>query len=75
MAKIPVIESFEDKVWVSLGTTINVGNYNSVRADAGYASTVRPDETLEEAKARVLREALEYIQVASQLAVEEIQTK
>lgn len=38
-----------DRVWFTYGLTVNLGNYNSVKFDAGMASDVRPGETPQQA--------------------------
>lgn len=41
--------SVPDRVWFSQGLTINLGNYESARIDAGMATDRGADETLEAA--------------------------
>lgn len=61
-----------DKVWVSIGATINLGNYESIKVDSGLALDRLENETLDEAKARVLVEALDFSQNAINMAVSTI---
>ena len=42
-----------DRVHFSFGQTINLGNYESAKFDAGMSSDVGPDETVEQAQERV----------------------
>lgn len=32
-------ESKEQKVWITVSETINIGNYNSIKIDAGYSKS------------------------------------
>lgn len=48
----PVNTGIPDRVFFSCGLTLNLGNYESARVDAGMATDVRPDETLEKALLR-----------------------
>lgn len=41
-----------DRVSVSLGVTKNLGDYNSLKVDAFYSTSVKPDESIEEAYSR-----------------------
>jgi hypothetical protein len=41
-----------DRVWFSCGLTLNLGNYESARVDAGMATDVRPGEELDDALLR-----------------------
>jgi len=41
-----------DRIWFSCGLTINIGNYESARVDAGMATDVQPGEKLTDALAR-----------------------
>lgn len=43
----------QDRVWFTAGLTINMGDYNSARVDAGMATTVRKGETPEQAYERI----------------------
>ena len=36
--------SKEQKVWITVSNTINTGNYNSVKVDAGYTKVYNEDE-------------------------------
>lgn len=54
-----------DRITVSLGLTKNLGNFNSLRVDAGIESDVREGETTEDAYARLW--ALVDSQIAEQL--------
>jgi hypothetical protein len=40
-------EPQEDSVWVSIGITKNVGNYESVRLDAGIRKTLGTTDSME----------------------------
>jgi hypothetical protein len=41
-----------DKITVQTGVTKNLGNYESLRLDAHYETSVKEDETVEQAYAR-----------------------
>lgn len=45
-------EKIGDRVFVSKGRTMNLGNYNSVRWEYGYSVTVAEGESPQEAKER-----------------------
>jgi hypothetical protein len=38
------IKSEENKVWVTISHTVNLGNYESYKFDAGYSQTLLRDE-------------------------------
>jgi hypothetical protein len=48
-----VIHKQKDRVQVSVGKTINCGNFESIRIDATFASDVRKGEELKDAWERV----------------------
>lgn len=64
--------SQSDKVWCSIGATVNVGNYESIKVDCGLTMDRSEFDSLEDAKAAVLREAIEMAQTAIDVAVETI---
>ena len=39
-----VIQAPEDKVWVTVTRTLNLGNFESIRIDAGMSQTVAPNQ-------------------------------
>jgi hypothetical protein len=45
-----MIKNEEDKVWITISRTINLGNYESIKIDAGMSQTIQkgfdPDELL-----------------------------
>ena len=44
------ISNLEDKVWVTISRTINLGNYENIKIDAGISRTIGnedPEELLE----------------------------
>ena len=43
-----------DRVEISIGRTIPMGNYESIRMDVGFGSDVRKGETLDDAFKRVV---------------------
>jgi hypothetical protein len=48
------IKSFEGRaVTLSLGYTVNTGNFESLRVDIGYTDSVAPDETHADAADRI----------------------
>lgn len=69
-----------DRVTVTTGQVINLGNYNSARVETGFETDVRPGETERDAQVRAfktsegfLEEALEEIQRAAYLPPQEDQ--
>ncbi len=46
------VAGMADRVWFSCGLTLNLGNYESARVDAGMATDVRPGESLMDALLR-----------------------
>ena len=43
----------QERVSLSIGVTINVKNFESVKVDAGYSSAIMPGETPDDAQERV----------------------
>ena len=43
----------DDKIFFSTSVTINIGNFESVKIDAGYSSSLLAGETPDEAQERV----------------------
>ncbi len=69
-----VVGLIGDRVWCNVGVTKNLGNYNSLKVDVGVASDIIPEEeTLQEAKERVLVEVLDYLNAAVEAALQSIQ--
>ncbi len=69
-----VVGLIGDRVWCNVGVTKNLGNYNSLKVDVGMASDIIPEEeTLQEAKERVLVEVLDYLNAAVEAALQSIQ--
>lgn len=42
-----------DEIWVSMGVTINTGNYSSYKVDAGKRIVIQKDETDDQAWERL----------------------
>lgn len=42
-------DELSDEIWAAIGLTINTGNFNSLRVDAGSRKTVNGGENREEA--------------------------
>lgn len=40
-----MIHNEDDKVWCTVTRTINLGNYESVKVEAGMSKTVHPNDT------------------------------
>ena len=38
------IQNSDDKVWVTISRTINLGNYENIKIDAGLSETRKPKE-------------------------------
>ena len=34
----------DDKVWVTISRTINLGNYENIKIEAGLSQTLKPDD-------------------------------
>jgi len=51
----------QDKVFFSMGLTINLGNYNSMKVDAGISSALLPGESKEDAQERVQENVVSYL--------------
>jgi len=51
----------KDKVTLMLGLTINLGNYQSCKVDAGLSSDCLENETIEEAQNRIENKVMEYL--------------
>lgn len=63
-----MIHNDEDKAWVTLSTTINLGDYENIKIEVGYSKTVKTDEVhidvvkqIEEDLEDVLVEKIEQI--------------
>lgn len=39
-------EITEDKVWITVSRTVNLGNYESFKIDAGYSQTIGGDNPM-----------------------------
>lgn len=50
-----------DRVWGSVGLTLNLGDYQSARVDCGMSTDVRLKETQEDAISRVFEFAVENV--------------
>ncbi len=46
-------ESLPDRVWFTFGMTMNLGDYQSSRIDAGMSTDIRPGEDFDQAMARI----------------------
>ena len=42
------IKNEDDKVWVTISRTINLGNYESLKIDAGLSYTLKPKENAQD---------------------------
>lgn len=49
----------EDRVWCTVGGTINMGDYNNIKIDMGQSRTVAPDEEPDEVRLEITRTILE----------------
>lgn len=54
-----LINETEDKVWVTVGGTINLGNYENVKIDMGQSRTIGPDENPDELRIKICRMLIE----------------
>lgn len=52
------IENENDKVWVSVETTINLGNYENVKIMGGRSQSVLPEEDPVEIRDDIMEEML-----------------
>ena len=59
---MPLEEGKQDRIFISLGVTINLGNYESVKIDTGVSSDRLPDESVEQAQERVTKATLSYLE-------------
>ncbi len=50
----------KNKVWISVGRTINTGNYESIRVDAGYGKILDEGQSATEGFKEVEAEVLSY---------------
>lgn len=55
------LDKKDDRVFISLGGKKNLGNYNSYPFDAGYSTTIRKGESVEEAFERCEKDLLYYV--------------
>jgi divalent metal cation (Fe/Co/Zn/Cd) transporter len=39
-----MIQNEEDKVWVTMVRTINLGNFNNIKYEVGYSKTIKKGE-------------------------------
>jgi hypothetical protein len=73
--KEAVVENKETKVSVTLGYTLNLGNFQSLRVDLGVVDHVRDGETTNDAMNRVYdfieAKVVEKVQEAKEEIVEE----
>jgi len=42
------VGEMEDKVWVTMAATVNLGNYENIKIDMGQSRTVGPDDDPDE---------------------------
>ena len=59
-------------LWTTIGTTVNLGDYNSIRVECGMSTNLLEDESSDDVKAKLIEEVLEFTQTALDVAVEEI---
>lgn len=50
-----------DKVWVTISRTVQVGNYEPYRLEAGYSQTLKNDENPMEKIAEIEEELSEFV--------------
>jgi hypothetical protein len=52
-----MIQNEEDKVWVNMTRTVNLGNYNNIKYEVGYSRTIKegddPISLIEEMEAEL----------------------
>ena len=67
------VETFikKDRVFVSIGLTKNIGNYQSVKIDAGLSSDLLEGETVEQGQERVESKVLSYLRNNAKTVIEE----
>lgn len=61
----------EPKVWVTVSETINIGNYESIKIDAGYSKTYSAKENPEE----LIKEGINEIQKIVQTKAKALRKK
>lgn len=59
------IQNKEDKVWVTLEKTINLGNYESVKVIVGQSRTIQPKDDPEKLLNDVCEETFDVLQTKS----------
>ena len=59
------IQNKEDKVWVTLEKTINLGNYESVKVIVGQSRTIQPKDDPEKLLTDVCEETFDVLQTKS----------
>ena len=52
------VEEMEDKVWVTMAATVNLGNYENIKVDMGQSRTVGPDDDPDELRMDIARKIL-----------------
>lgn len=48
----------EDKIWVTIGGTINLGNYENVKIDMGQSRTIGPEDDPDELRMQICRKLI-----------------
>ena len=52
------VGEMEDKVWVTMAATVNLGNYENIKIDTGQSRTVGPDDDPDELRMEMARKIL-----------------
>ena len=55
------IDVGEDKVWVSVEATINLGNYENIKITSGASRTLAPKENEQDVREEMIEEMIEEV--------------
>ena len=56
-----VLQNDQDKIWVNVERTVNLGNYSNIKLSVGESRTVRPNDDPIDLRDQVVNQCLDEI--------------